>query len=341
MNVSPDKGVVSDNTAVCASHTDASAFCVWLSKIDGRPFMLPSSQEWEYAFRSVSAPRLSRSSEWEWCRDDATWSLGDHVYDYRVVRKSPEESGSLPHDSREEGIGFRILTRHAEAPHASQMGIRFIKIVGGTFTPHPGPKNGEPQDVTVEDFFISTSVVTTAQFWEFVRQNQGAYGNEDVVALGLVDPSIRLPELVPDDVTQGVLRIVKRYVSPQAVDLPVFCTPCPLEPGTRVYHSYAKPIRVPDDGQYYYVWIDLIPPHTGVMWAHPVHVLLVPAMADGQDHAIDWTNVEHKLVSREMQEGGPPAIPGVGFQVYYIPPTGPVGMNYCISRYFQEHWHEE
>jgi len=114
-------------------------------------------------------------------------------------------------------------------------------------------------------------------------------------------------------------------------ELPVFCTPTPLQPGTKVFHSYSTSLTIPDNGFYYYVWIDIIPPHTGVMWAHPVHIFLVPASKGKEGFVIDKGSLDSKLISRRLKVGGPPSIPSIGFKVSYSYPTS--GLEYLITNY--------
>ena len=51
-----------DEPVVQVSWDDAVAFCEWLSRVEGRPFRLPTEAEWEYACRA---------------RTDTRWSTGD------------------------------------------------------------------------------------------------------------------------------------------------------------------------------------------------------------------------------------------------------------------------
>ncbi len=124
--------------AVLVSWEDATAYCDWLSKKEGRPFRLPTEAEWEFA-----ATKLNAQVE-EWCLDwwapyqagPETDPLGPEDGMVRVIRgrsaktrngmdlvevggvvkrvprKIParltDRSGSLPEDRRFE-IGFRLV----------------------------------------------------------------------------------------------------------------------------------------------------------------------------------------------------------------------------------------
>ncbi|MDB5327131.1 MAG: hypothetical protein JWM57_2700 [Phycisphaerales bacterium] len=61
----PDFMQTDDHPVVCVTHKDATAFCDWLSRQDGRRYRLPSEAEWEYAYRAGT------DDAWTWGNDPA------------------------------------------------------------------------------------------------------------------------------------------------------------------------------------------------------------------------------------------------------------------------------
>ena len=72
---------------------DAVAFCDWLTRVEGRPFRLPTEAEWEYACRAGSATRWSSGDDPESLKPFA-WTLNNANYVFhKVGTKRPNPWG--------------------------------------------------------------------------------------------------------------------------------------------------------------------------------------------------------------------------------------------------------
>ncbi|WP_435009292.1 bifunctional serine/threonine-protein kinase/formylglycine-generating enzyme family protein [Tundrisphaera lichenicola] len=71
-----------DQPVVQVSASDAMAFCEWLSRVEGRPYRLPTEAEWEYACRAGSETR---------------WSTGDDPRSLEPFAWTLENSGGVLH----------------------------------------------------------------------------------------------------------------------------------------------------------------------------------------------------------------------------------------------------
>jgi len=69
---SPGYPVAADLPVTMVSYEDAIAFCVWLSKRDGKNYRLPTEAEWEYACRAGSTDVYHFPIK---SRDSYCWSL--------------------------------------------------------------------------------------------------------------------------------------------------------------------------------------------------------------------------------------------------------------------------
>ncbi|MBI5396331.1 MAG: formylglycine-generating enzyme family protein [Verrucomicrobia bacterium] len=54
-----------DHPVVCASWSEATAFCLWLSQRDGREYRLPTEAQWEYAARGADERVFPWGSFWD------------------------------------------------------------------------------------------------------------------------------------------------------------------------------------------------------------------------------------------------------------------------------------
>ena len=72
-----------DHPVVEVSWNDATAFCAWLSKKEGKTYELPTEAEWEYACRAGTKTRF-------WCGDaDASLRGNANIADASLKAKSP------------------------------------------------------------------------------------------------------------------------------------------------------------------------------------------------------------------------------------------------------------
>jgi formylglycine-generating enzyme required for sulfatase activity len=65
-----------DEPVIQVSWEDAVAFCAWLSKVEGRPYRLPTEAEWEYACRAGTTTRWSSGDDVD-SLDRFAWTLRD------------------------------------------------------------------------------------------------------------------------------------------------------------------------------------------------------------------------------------------------------------------------
>ena len=84
---------VDDRPVVQVSWYDAVAFCNWLSRVEGRPFRLPTEAEWEYACRAGTQARWSSGDDPASLAPFA-WTLqnADNAF-HRVGSKRPNPFG--------------------------------------------------------------------------------------------------------------------------------------------------------------------------------------------------------------------------------------------------------
>jgi hypothetical protein len=121
----PEHKLVDEAPVVNVSWHDASEYCKWLSKKEGKPYRLPTEAEWEYARRKN--PELFKGLVENWCMDwygpytvkAKTDPLGYKTGDLRVTRGGPwhareglsspsNRQADLPGD-RIPVLGFRVV----------------------------------------------------------------------------------------------------------------------------------------------------------------------------------------------------------------------------------------
>ncbi len=75
---------------VNVSWNDATAYCQWLSRKEGKEYRLPTEAEWEYACRAGTTTRY-------WCGDDAeALAQVDNVADATLKAKIPDLDNTIP-----------------------------------------------------------------------------------------------------------------------------------------------------------------------------------------------------------------------------------------------------
>jgi len=81
-----------DHPVVEVSWNDATAFCAWLSKKEGKTYELPTEAEWEYACRAGTTTRF-------WCGDtDASLKGNANIADASLKEKYPSASWAVAWD---------------------------------------------------------------------------------------------------------------------------------------------------------------------------------------------------------------------------------------------------
>ena len=81
-----------DHPVVQDTFNDATAFCAWLSKKEGKTYELPTEAEWEYACRAGTTTRF-------WCGDtDASLQGNANIKDASLKEKSPIVSWAVSWD---------------------------------------------------------------------------------------------------------------------------------------------------------------------------------------------------------------------------------------------------
>jgi len=86
-----------DHPVVGVSWNDATAFCAWLSRKDGKTYELPTEAEWEYACRAGTKTRF-------WCGDtDASLQGNANIADASLKEKSPGATWAVAWD---DGFAF-------------------------------------------------------------------------------------------------------------------------------------------------------------------------------------------------------------------------------------------
>jgi predicted Zn finger-like uncharacterized protein len=79
-----------DHPVVDVSWNDATAFCAWLSKKEGKTYELPTEAEWEYACRAGTTTRF-------WCGDaDESLKGNANIADASLKEKSPGYTLAVP-----------------------------------------------------------------------------------------------------------------------------------------------------------------------------------------------------------------------------------------------------
>jgi formylglycine-generating enzyme required for sulfatase activity len=142
--------------AICMSQIAARQYCVWLSKVTGKFYRLPTEAEWEYACRAGTTTAYSfgddpaELGEYAWFRDNA----GDKYHE--VGRKKPnpwglfDMHGNVAEWVADEFVADLFAPAHGQAPRRDPFfppsrdkrdrPIRFPHCVRGGSWQDPAPQ---------------------------------------------------------------------------------------------------------------------------------------------------------------------------------------------------------
>jgi len=144
-------GADDDDPVQFVTYAEATAFCNWLSKKDGRSYRLPTEAEWEYVATTRPDAFADHGETENWCldwygpypSDDQIDPIGYESGDTRVVRGGDCADGpalatyrlsELP-DDRNAAVGFRVVI--GPAPTGAPLIARQTPLWAQDVSPDP------------------------------------------------------------------------------------------------------------------------------------------------------------------------------------------------------------